>query len=405
MKPLNTQKGVALLAITVVLLLTMSVFMYASYSQFNHQRQERLDTQYYARMQEARTALIAYALTKQQNEPQNANPNDPVEYDRIRLGELPCPDASGNGSGSNSGSQCASRFGWLPWRTLGMSAPQDKRRIWYAVDEQFYNRAGRVIEPVLNPSTVPSTLTLDGKKMAAVLIAEGTSLSGQAKQSYLRPISVDNRKTSQVALMNQERNKFLEGVNNQANNEDTFVSGATTASFNDVAVGLTSKTLMSWVGKMALQDMRRWFYKVTTEYEYIPRPSLTLNGNCDAVIRKSFPRQFYLPDFPNWNKYGYIPVSCSPLYMWNNSPFKVFKRADWGVNNGIHDWWFKNQWYLFFSYTVGFTNMNYFIEVANRFKYDVLILPINHAGWDIGTVGYSDSDYKFYTGYRYKVSN
>lgn len=407
MKPLNRQQGAALLAIAVVLLLAMSVFMFASYSQLNNQRQERLDTQYHARVEEARKALIAYASTKQKREKRNRSPNEPIQYDGIRLGELPCPDANGNGSGSNSGTECASRFGWLPWRTLGMSAPKDKRRIWYAVDKRFYNRAGRGTEPVLNPSTQPSTLTLDGQKMVAVLIAEGAPLVNQPKQSYSRPKSTDNTTASQIALITQERQKFLEGINSQASNENTFVSGTPSNVFNDYAVGITSKTLMTWVGKMALQDMRRWFYDIADKYEYIPRPSLKLNGNCDAVIRKPFPKQAYLPDFPNWNTYGYIPVSCSPLYMWNNRPFKVFKRADWGSNSGVHDWWFKNEWYLFFSYTVGFTNVrnSLIFESANRFRYDVLIIPFDHPGWDSEKVGFSDSDYKFKKGFRYKVSN
>lgn len=411
MKSLAKQKGAAILVMAVVLLLSMSVLMYTSYSQLKNARQERIDSQYYARVEEARKALFAYALTKHQNESKTWQSGDSVLYDRIRLGELPCPDASGNGSASNMSDQCASLFGWLPWRTLGLSAPKDKRRIWYAVDTNFYNRGCRKVgttcvpEPILNPSVQPSALTLDGQKMAAVLIAEGAPVTGQAKQSYTRPESSSNTRANQVALMNQERQRFLEGRNANQGNVNAFVSAPTSTTFNDYAVGITSKTLMTWVGKMALQDMRRWFYDLADEYKYIPRPSLTLDGNCDAVIRKPFPRGLSLPDFPNWGKYGYIPVSCSPLYMWNNQPFKVFNRTDWGGNGGVHDWWFRNEWYLFFSYTVGFTNMNRFLELANRFKYDVLILPINHSGWDYRKVGFSDSDYKFYEGFRYKVSN
>lgn len=412
MKPLNTQQGAVLLAITVLLLLAMSVFMLASYNQLKNQHQERLDTDYYARVEEARKALIAYALTKHQNEKKTQKPGEKSKYDRIRLGELPCPDASGDGSGNNIGNKCASLFGWLPWRTLGMTAPKDKRRIWYAVDKNFHNQGCRKInkkcmpEPVLNPSVQPDALTLDGQKMAAVLIAEGAPVKNQPKQTYARPKSSDKKQVSQVALMNQERQRFLEGSNARKDNEESFVSGAPSITFNDYAVGITSKTLMTWVGKMALQDMRRWFYDLADDHKYIPRPSLTVNGNCDAVIRKPFPRQFYLPDFPNWGKYGYIPVSCSPLYMWNNRPFEVFKRTDWENKNGVHDWWFKNKWYLFFSYTVGFTNVNSFIfESANRFRYDVLIKPFDHSGWDKDKIGFSDSDYKFYTGFRYKVSN
>lgn len=113
-----------------------------------------------------------------------------------------------------------------------------------------------------------------------------------------------------------------------------------------------------------------------------------------------------MPDLPNYGRYGYIPVSCRPLYMWNNRPFKPFERTNWGSGEGIHDWWFKNEWYLFFSYTVGFTNVNsYILESANRFRYDVLIIPFDHPGWDSEKVGFSDSDYKFKTGFRYKVSN
>lgn len=412
MTPLNTQKGAALLAITVVLLLTMSVFMYASYSQLKYQRQERLDTQYYARMQEARTALIAYALTKQQNEKKNVNPAEPVIYDRIRLGELPCPDASGDGSGSNIGNGCASLFGWLPWRTLGMSSPQDKRRIWYAVDANFHNQAGRTstTEPVINPDTEPSGLTLDGKKMAAILIAEGAPVTGQPKQFHTRPQSSDKTKASQVALMNQERQHFLEGRNASQNNVIAFVSGAPSTTFNDYAIGLTSKTLMTWVGKRVLHEYKHLFYTIAEQYGYLPFPADARDEPCGEVKQNALPWRH--PIIPSWGRHGYIPKSCSPTYMRSNTALPVFDRAVLEASTSPHSWLFRNQWPSYFKYTWGLDNYSPpglgGIESLMRYKYYLFLkLRIdNHSGWYGTKVGYYDSQEKkdvLYIGRRYKV--
>jgi hypothetical protein len=112
----------------------------------------------------ARAALLGYAV---------GDPNRP--------GELPCPDADGDGRSAPPrdyvGPRCRTLRGWLPWYTLRLPDLRDAagERLWYAVSDTFHAGGSGVLN-----SDTPGLLEVDGAgDVAAVVIAPGSALAGQ----------------------------------------------------------------------------------------------------------------------------------------------------------------------------------------------------------------------------------
>jgi hypothetical protein len=121
-----------------------------------------------AALAQARDALLGYAA---------ADPNRP--------GELPCPDADGDGRSTPpqdyAGSRCRTRRGWLPWYTLRLPDLRDGagERLWYALSDDYHAGA----RAALNSDT-PGRLGVDGAGgLVAVVLAPGAALPGQARAS------------------------------------------------------------------------------------------------------------------------------------------------------------------------------------------------------------------------------
>ena len=166
------------------------------------------------RLERAQQALVGFALA-------HAVP-----------GTLPCPDVDGDGVEDPAGSDCGSQLGLLPWRTLNLDRSLDTSGafIFYAVETNLVDTA-----VLRNPSTVTS-LTLDGRAMAAVILAPGAPFDGQSRTS-LAP------------------GGFLEGINADANLAD--YQSFTDASGNDQALGLSTSTLWTLVQRRATGESER----------------------------------------------------------------------------------------------------------------------------------------------------
>ena len=174
----------------------------------------------------ARAALLGYAV---------ADPNRP--------GELPCPDADGDGRSAPPqdylGAGCRTLRGWLPWYTLRLPDLRDGsgERLWYALSPTF--RAGGR-EP-LNSDT-PGTLDLDGAgDLVAVVLAPGAALAGQDR--------------SRLGVGAEEAlAQFLDWPNAGPDR-----SGLTTRApgGNDRAVGITRLELMGAVETRVLGEVAR----------------------------------------------------------------------------------------------------------------------------------------------------
>ncbi|MGB4064910.1 MAG: hypothetical protein WBK19_13895 [Azonexus sp.] len=155
--PPSAQRGVALIALLVMLLLAGGYAFYRSSNLGGTAYQER-DT-VLQRLAQAKEAVIAHAVN-----------------DATRPGRLLCPDLVGDGNSPLlSRDDCDSYSGWLPWKTLDLSENTDAQggKFRYHMTPTFGGQSPNV---VLNSDT-STTLRLDvpagsnSNDIAAVIIA------------------------------------------------------------------------------------------------------------------------------------------------------------------------------------------------------------------------------------------
>ena len=227
-KPLDSQRGAALLALVLALALgsgLMSIDWMEAAARSSHAARRTE-----AALAAARDALVGYAASYPDQHGGRSGP-----------GYLPCPDTSGNGS-PNSPCRAAS-LGRLPWRRLGLHDPRDGagERLWYALDRRF--RANRYKHRPLNSET-PADLVVDGRSgIAAVILAPGPALSFQDRdRDRLDPA------------------QYLEG-GNETPADGTYVSRglpplAPRDRFNDRLRTISRDELMAAAGRRALATAR-----------------------------------------------------------------------------------------------------------------------------------------------------
>ena len=227
-RPLDSQRGAALLALVLALALgsgVMSIEWIEAAARSSHAARRTE-----AALAAARDALVGYAVSYPD---QHAGRDGP--------GYLPCPDTNGNGS-PNSPCRTAS-LGRLPWRRLGLHDPRDGagERLWYALDRRF--RANRYKHRPLNSET-RADLVVDGRSgIAAVILAPGPALSFQDR----------DRDRSDPA-------QYLEG-GNETPTDGTYVSRGLPSldprdRFNDRVRAISRDELMAAAGRRALAAAR-----------------------------------------------------------------------------------------------------------------------------------------------------
>lgn len=155
--PPSAQRGVALLALLVMLLLAGGYAFYRSSNLGGYQNQER--DAVLQRLAQAKEAVIAYAVN-----------------DATRPGRLLCPDQIGDGNSPKfTQDDCPSYGGWLPWSSLNLTENSDAQggKFRYFLSPAFGGQSANVI---LNSETA-TTLRLDvpvgnsSNDIAAVIIA------------------------------------------------------------------------------------------------------------------------------------------------------------------------------------------------------------------------------------------
>ncbi|MBS1143658.1 MAG: hypothetical protein H6R14_1064 [Proteobacteria bacterium] len=206
--PPSRQRGVALLALLVMVLLAGGYAFYRSANLGNGQNQERDIIMH--RLTQAKEAVIAYAVN-----------------DATRPGRLLCPDIIGDGNSPLFvQDDCASYGGLLPWATLNLAEKADLQgtQFRYNLSPAF---GGKNINKVLNSDT-PTSLRLDvpagssSNDVAAVIIAT----RGQ-------PDTVN------------------------ADGDDYFYNGKTTAQDdNDIVIAITRQELMAAVEQRIANELR-----------------------------------------------------------------------------------------------------------------------------------------------------
>ena len=188
--------------------------------------------------------------------------------DDNRPGSLPCPDTDNNGSSQlYAGSYCPSEIGRLPWRTLGLPDPRDGsgERLWYAVSRDYSrNPSGAAALNSDTPGQLTVTGTVPASGVVAIVFAPGPVVGGQVRDS---------------ANQNLVQN-YLEGGNESAG-ATTFVSGNTSATFNDRLHVITRDSLLAAVEMRVAREARAVLRAFFTANGYFP----FANGFSDATYR------------------------------------------------------------------------------------------------------------------------
>jgi hypothetical protein len=118
----------------------------------------------------AKAALIGYAAS-----------------DANRPGELPCPDANGDGvitiRDDYRGSRCRTLLGLLPWRTLKLPQLQDGSGapLWYALSDRFHAGGSKDINSGVDGDLTIRTVAGAPENAVAILFAPGLPLPNQSR--------------------------------------------------------------------------------------------------------------------------------------------------------------------------------------------------------------------------------
>jgi type II secretory pathway pseudopilin PulG len=160
-------------ALTLMLVLLVSGSLYVIVSRLDSTTLQTARTAETARaLQQAKSALLAYALTYRESHPHEATAIKVAGY-----GYLPCPDLGGDDgigmygtAAGNCGNNNAISIGLLPYRSLGLPDLRDGdgNCLWYAVSGTHKN----------NPNTNP--LNWDTRGQIEVFDADGVLLLGAA---------------------------------------------------------------------------------------------------------------------------------------------------------------------------------------------------------------------------------
>ena len=206
----QNDSGAAILIFITIILLATTTLLVAELSVNDRHQLRTSDT--VDALGKARQALMGYALRQ------------------VIPGTLPCPDTTGDGMQNAAGFNCQQQLGLLPTRTLNMSELTDGTgaKLWYSVSLNYVSSAA-----ALKNSSALTTLTLDNRPVAAVVVAPGG------------PISTQGRRSLVIA-------DFLEGVNADANLND--YQNTISQTQNDQVLGLDVGHYWSMIEKRVLAN-------------------------------------------------------------------------------------------------------------------------------------------------------
>jgi hypothetical protein len=210
------QQGAALLAFMLFVFLAASAY-FLRLSNANTSRRQ-IDATTARALALAKEALIGRAAS-----------------DDNRPGSLTCPDISNDGVADGVAGNCTQYVGRLPWKTLDVPELLDGNgeRLWYALSAGIRDNAAA--QPI-NPSKALE-LTLDGTaNIAAIVFSPGAPLANQTG----RPSNV--------------RTDYLDGAN--ADGDQDYVTGPSSATFNDQALAITRDDVFRVVNRRVLGEIR-----------------------------------------------------------------------------------------------------------------------------------------------------
>lgn len=166
--PVTSQRGLAMIMIIVLLTLISAYLITSGINRTSTEVSIEREQGSQDALQQAKTALIAYAASQAWGTDQNDQP-----------GSLPCPDTTlNNGVAYSCSTSATSRVGRLPWKTIGAPELRDAsgEKLWYALSANFRTASGTTL---VNSDTL-GQLTVVGaapaSNVVAVLIAPGPAV-------------------------------------------------------------------------------------------------------------------------------------------------------------------------------------------------------------------------------------
>lgn len=185
-------------------------------------------------------------------------------------GSLPCPDTDNDGDAESpvgqTGSNCPSYIGRLPWKTLGLPDLRDSagESLWYVLSPNFRDFVS------LNPinSNSVGTLTVSGtipvSNVAAIVFAAESALSGQSRSSTNTATCLT---TTTSILESRCATNYLESsnpaVNLQLNPNLNYQSADTGSTFNDRLMIIKTQDIMSVVELRVQKELNKAFASYT----------------------------------------------------------------------------------------------------------------------------------------------
>lgn len=256
-RPLQRQRGVALVVILAVLLMFGLFAALSSLSDASIRVKRDQATR--DALLRAKEALIAYAVS-----------------DTLRPGELPCPDIDDDGRSVPGieyvGINCASYTGRVPWVTLGIPDLRDDagERIWYSLSAEF--RSGLGGTTALNSDTAyrPGSTSLNiagaqpATNLVGIVFSPGAALTRTDGLNQTRACTAGNCDANEKCISSppastprcDPRNYLdLDGAVDNADLDVNFVVAGQSASFNDRLLPIYSDDIMSIVQRRAGREL------------------------------------------------------------------------------------------------------------------------------------------------------
>ena len=257
------QRGLALLILLAIVALAGTYMLVSSLSKSGTAMTVAKSTRNRASMQEAKTALIAWAA---------AEAAQPTTGQGFQPGALPCPDVNNDGISDYSGQNCTGLLGRLPYKTLGVADLRDAsgELLWYAVSSNFIRSTNNVIN-----SDKQGVLNITGlapaSSVIAVVLAPGM------------PVQVSSVMQNRGAAGVNTASNYLENTNGVANSTN-FVTATENLtdpvnSFNDQLLAIAHQDLFAIVEPVVAARIQR---DIVRQFIYDPSATGTSNNWTDG---------------------------------------------------------------------------------------------------------------------------
>ena len=276
MRPAGRERGIIVLMLLVVLALTAASALLLTDLNANRASPAAVARQTATALAEARGALLGYAAAYPDRAGVNSRTAGP--------GLLPCPDTrlDSNDVAGQADSPCAlssaTETGLLPWRTLALPDLRDGTGapLWYALANGYRNNPAGVVNSDTPAGLRLDNCRLDGRSIAALVLAPGAPLGGQ-------------QRNADALATRYQASHYLEEAN--ASRGDGCFGSTTGASANDVLVAIDREALNAVMERRVLAEVLRALRRYAADPEANDRNgqdpvclAASAAGDCDTAL-------------------------------------------------------------------------------------------------------------------------